>query len=104
MNGKPDASGGNGDVYFDHENETATKYLRNTSTKERVERFKRELKVLEQLSTNEIPNIVKIIEVYIDDANIRKSYIKMKKYDGSLSDLLDVTKGNPKFCLRAGRS
>lgn len=37
-----DAKGGNCDVIFDKENGIAKKYLRNTSSTERIDRFKRE--------------------------------------------------------------
>jgi Protein kinase domain. len=100
MKKKPDISGGNGNVFFDMENQTATKYLRNTSSIERIERFKLELMVLKELSTQPIPNIVEIVEVNIDETNITNSYITMKKYDGSLSDLFSITRGNAKFTLQ----
>lgn len=100
MSKKPDASGGNGDIFFDLENRTATKYLRNTSTKERTKRFRKEQEVLKEISEKKIPNIVEVLDIKIDEDNIRKSFIKMKKYDGSLHDLLDKTKGNAKFTLK----
>ena len=46
---KADVKGGNGDVVFDTETGTARKYLRNTSTVEKVARFKRELAVFQEL-------------------------------------------------------
>ena len=42
--------GGNCDIYIDKKNKTATKKLRNTSSKERIERFKRELQIIKDLS------------------------------------------------------
>ena len=45
---KVDVKGGNGDVVFDTETGTARKYLRNTSTVEKVARFKRELAVFQE--------------------------------------------------------
>ena len=43
---KADAKGGDGDIVFDNTMGTATKHLRNTSTSEKISRFKRELEVL----------------------------------------------------------
>ena len=59
--------GGNGDVVFDAETGTARKYLRNTSTAEKVTRFKRELAVFQELCKNPIPNVVEVTDVYIDE-------------------------------------
>ena len=89
---KADVKGGNGDVVFNAETGTARKYLRNTSTAERVSRFKRELNVFQELCKNPIPNIVEITDVHIDEERISESYVEMKKYDGSLYDILEVTK------------
>ncbi|VYT61606.1 Serine/threonine-protein kinase PknK [Clostridium paraputrificum] len=100
MTKKPDVSGGNGNIFFDLENQTATKYLRNTSSKERIERFKQEQRVLKELSKKPVPNIVEILEVNIDENKITNSFIKMKKYDGSLSDLFSATRGNAKLTLQ----
>ena len=97
---KPDVSGGNGNIFFDLENQTAKKYLRNTSSKERIKRFKQEQRVLEELSKKQVPNIVEILEVNIDEDNITNSFIKMKKYDGSLSDLFSDTRGNTRLTLQ----
>lgn len=96
---KVDVKGGNGDVIFNAETGTARKYLRNTSTAERVSRFKRELTVFQELCKNPIPNIVEITDVHIDKEKISESYVEMKKYDGSLYDILEVTKGNVKLSL-----
>lgn len=96
---KVDAKGGNGDITFDLENGTATKYLRNTSSKDKVQRFEKELDTLMKISPIEIPNIVKVEEVFINKERIQESYIKMKKYDGSLLDLFKTTKGNVIFSL-----
>ncbi len=62
---KADVKGGNGDVVFDTETGTARKYLRNTSTVEKVARFKRELAVFQELCKNPIPNVVEVTDVYI---------------------------------------
>lgn len=85
--------------FFDLEDGTAKKYLRNTSSKDKVQRFEKELDTLKKISPIEIPNIVKVEEVYIDKKIIQNSYIKMKKYDGSLFDLFKITKGNVIFSL-----
>ena len=47
---KADAKGGNGDVFFDLEKGIARKYLRNTSSVDKVQRFERELKLLNEIS------------------------------------------------------
>lgn len=100
MERKADVKGGNGNVLFDvAKTGTARKYLRNTSTSEKILRFKQELGIFQGLCKNPIPNIVEVIDVYIDENNITKSYIEMKKYDGSLYDILHVTKGNVKRSL-----
>lgn len=96
---KADVKGGNGDVVFDTETGTARKYLRNTSTTERVARFKRELAVFQALCKNPIPNVVEVTDVYIDEDKISESYVEMKKYDGSLYDMLEETKGNVRLTL-----
>lgn len=97
---KADVKGGNGDVIFDVAKAgTARKYLRNTSTPEKVSRFKQELRIFQELCQNPIPNIVEVIDVHIDESKVAESYVEMKKYDGSLYDILDVTKGNVKRSL-----
>lgn len=97
---KADAKGGNGDVIFDLERGTAKKYLRNTSSADKVQRFERELKLLDGISVLEIPNIVKVQKVYISTEKITDSYVEMKKYDGSLYDLFDITRGKVIFSLK----
>lgn len=97
---KVDAKGGNGDVIFDLEKGTAKKYLRNTSSKDKVQRFEKELTLLNEISTLDIPNIVKVQNVYISDERIQESYVEMKKYDGSLYDLFEITRGNVNFSLK----
>ena len=74
---KADVKGGNGDVVFDAETGTARKYLRNTSTAEKVTRFKRELAVFQELCKNPIPNVVEVTDVYIDEDKIAESYVEM---------------------------
>lgn len=97
---KADVKGGNGDVIFDLENGTAKKYLRNTSSIDKVQRFEKELKLLNQIGILKIPNIVKVQNVYISSDKIQDSYIEMKKYDGSLYDIFEITKGNVKLSLK----
>lgn len=75
---KADVKGGNGDVVFDTETGTARKYLRNTSTVEKVARFKRELAVFQELCKNPIPNVVEVTDVYINEDKIAESYVEMK--------------------------
>ena len=58
MGKKSDAHGGNGDIFFSEDNLTATKRLRNTSTKEKINRYKREVEVMQTLQIKKIPNIV----------------------------------------------
>ena len=94
---KADVKGGNGDVVFNAETGTARKYLRNTSTVEKVSRFKRELAVFQELCKNPVPNIVEVTDVHINEEKISESYVEMKKYDGSLYDILEATKGNVKI-------
>ena len=55
--------GGNGNIYFDNENNTATKYLRNTSSLEKIQRFRQELNVLKEINSDNIPNIVTTITI-----------------------------------------
>ena len=61
MKNKRNAFGGNGDIYFSDDNLTATKILRNRSSIEKIERFKREVEVMNALASKHIPNIVDII-------------------------------------------
>ena len=97
---KADVKGGNGDVIFDLENGIARKYLRNTSSVDKVQRFEKELKLLKEISTLKISNIVQVQNVYISSEKIQDSYIEMKKYDGSLYDIFEITKGNVKLSLK----
>ena len=99
MKNKRNAFGGNGDIFFSEDNLTATKILRNTSSKEKIKRFKREVDVMNALSSQHIPNIVEVLSVEINESNPTKSKIVMKKYDGCLSDLIDILSGNVKYTL-----
>jgi len=100
MRKKRDAFGGNGDIFFSDDNLTATKILRNRSSPEKIERFKREVGVMKSLAERNIPNIVEIISVELDSSHPENSKIIMKKYDGCLSDLIDITKGDVKRTLK----
>lgn len=99
MGKKRDAYGGNGDIFFSEDNLTATKYLRNTSSKEKINRFKRELEVMQTFISQKVPNIVEVFAVDIDEANHKNSKIIMKKYDGCLPELIELTKGNVRLSL-----
>lgn len=94
MKNKVDIRGGNGDIIFDVESGTAKKYLRNNSSKEKLKRFERELQTFRLMQERNIPNIVTIIDVYIDETDISNSYIEMEKCDGCLYDIYDATKGD----------
>ena len=100
MGRKSDAHGGNGDVFFDYENQTATKRLRNTSTSEKISRYKREVEVMELLRERHIPNIVEVLSVKVDEEHPQNSEIVMKKYDGNLEELISYTAGNVKLTLK----
>lgn len=100
MKKKRDAYGGNGDIYFSDDNLTATKILRNRSSSEKLDRFKREVEVMKSLAERNIPNIVEVISVELDEAHPENSKIVMRKYDGCLSELVDLTRGNVKYTLK----
>ncbi|MBQ3418585.1 MAG: hypothetical protein IJH31_00435 [Erysipelotrichaceae bacterium] len=76
-----DIKGGNGNIVFDEKNAEATKYLRNTSSKEKIIRFKKEIEILQELSKSSISNIVEVHSVNIDD-NVSKCFITMKNMMG----------------------
>lgn len=99
MGKKPDKQGGNGDIIFIEETGTVRKYLRNTSSKDKIPRFKRELEIFQEICRNPLPNVVKVIDVHIDEIKFTNSYVEMVKYDGSLYDILEATKGNVKASL-----
>lgn len=100
MNKEPDAKGGNGNIYFSDDGLTAIKRLRNTSTAEKIARYKREVEVMQSLSAQGIPNIVEVISAELDEKNPAKSIIVMKRYHGCLKKLAALTKGNVEFTLR----
>lgn len=99
MGKKPDKQGGNGDIIYIEETGTVRKYLRNTSSKDKIPRFKRELEIFQEICRNPLPNVVTVIDVHIDENRFTDSYVEMVKYDGSLYDILEVTKGNVKASL-----
>lgn len=74
---KPDKQGGNSDIYF-IENLKARKYLRNTSSKEKIERFKLELEIMGFFKDKHVDGIIDIYDVFVDSNDIKKSYIEMK--------------------------
>ena len=98
MTKKPDEKGGNSNIYFT-EDSKAKKYLRNNSSKEKIDRFKLELEIMRFFKDNPIDGVVKIYDVFDDSNDIKKSYIKMEKYDGNINDLLGYTKGNVRKTL-----
>jgi len=100
MGKERDAHGGNGDIYFSDDNLTATKILRNNSSTEKINRFKREVEVMQTLAERKISNIVEVISVELDEAHPAKSKIIMKKYEGCLTQLVNTTKGNVEYTLR----
>ena len=100
MGKKRDTYGGNGDIYFSDDNLTATKILRNDSSKEKINRYKREVEIMQALAERKIPNIVEVVSVELDEAHPSKSKIVMKKYDGCLTELVNKTKGNVEYTLR----
>ena len=92
MKQTPDKKGGNSNIYFT-ENLKARKFLRNTSSNEKIERFKLELKIMENFKVKPIDNIVTVYDVIVDSKDVKKSYIEMKKYDGNINELLNYTRG-----------
>lgn len=70
--------------------------MRNTSSKEKIARFYKELELLKDFQSKPIDNIVNIIDVKISD-KVTDSYVTMEKYDGSLKDLFPYTQGNVRY-------
>lgn len=71
------------------------------NTKEgRKERFKQEIRVVQDLNRRKIPHIVEIIKVDINEKSPSKSTITMKKYQGDLEALASLTKGKVLYSLR----
>lgn len=98
MKVKPDKKGGNSDIYF-IEDLKARKYLRNTSSKEKIERFKLELEIMGLFKDKHVDGVIDVYDVFVDSNDIKKSYIEMKKYDGNINDLLCYTKGDVRKTL-----
>lgn len=98
MKVKPDKQGGNSDIYF-IEDLKARKYLRNTSSKEKIERFKLELEIMGLFKDKHVEGVIDVYDVFVDSNDIKKSYIEMKKYDGNINDLLCYTKGDVRKTL-----
>ena len=59
--------GGNCDIYLDKENNIAIKKLRNTSSQERINRFRQELEIVKELSTDKSLRICEIKNINIDE-------------------------------------
>ena len=86
------AKGGNGDVVFSDDGLKATKYLRNTSDSESIDRFKKEIEVLTLIQKElKLDNVVNILGFDLDSEP--KSYT-MNKYDGDANSILKNTKGD----------
>lgn len=98
MKVKPDKQGGNSDIYF-IEDLKARKYLRNTSSKEKIERFKLELEIMGLFKDKRVDGVIDVYDVFVDSNDIKKSYKEMKKYDGNINDLLCYTKGDVRKTL-----
>ncbi|MBV4207907.1 protein kinase [Phocaeicola vulgatus] len=92
MNNQIKISGGNGDVRFD--GNIAIKTLRNTSKASNISRFLQEVRVAKELANDDSLNIAKVIDVYENTEKPQESTITMKKYDGTIEDLLQITQGN----------
>lgn len=84
--------GGNGDVILD--GDLAIKKLRNTSKPTNIQRFLKEVRIAKELSNDKSLNIVEIKEVNEDVQHPLNSTIIMKRYNGTIVELLDLTRGN----------
>lgn len=98
MNNKNKISGGNGDVRLD--GDIAIKTLRNTSKKSNISRFLTEVRIAKELSNDASLNIAKVIEVHENINNPQESTITMKRYEGTVEDLLHITRGNLRETLK----
>lgn len=98
MKTNPDIKGGNSDIYFISDFK-ARKYLRNTSSREKIYRFKLELEIMKFFKDNTIDGIIEVYDVFVDSNNVKNSYIEMKKYPGNINDLLPYTKGDVRKTL-----
>lgn len=61
MKVKPDKQGGNSDIYF-IEDLKARKYLRNTSSKEKIERFKLELEIMGLFKDKHVDGVIDVYD------------------------------------------
>lgn len=92
MNNNNQKHGGNSTITFCDKTGTAKKILKQYS-KEKIERFKREVDILMYIQKLRIvDNIIKIISADLN--NIKQPSFVMKKYAGDSRDLLSLTKGN----------
>lgn len=98
MKTNPDIKGGNSDIYFISDFK-ARKYLRNTSSREKIYRFNLELEIMKFFKDNTIDGIIEVYDVFVDSNNVKNSYIEMKKYPGNINDLLPYTKGDVRKTL-----
>ena len=81
--------GGNSDVRIS--NGVATKTLRKKSTREKRERFKSEVEILQKIqSDKKYLNLIEILEVNMDE---KPPWYSMKAYPGDSNDILQKTKG-----------
>ena len=87
-----DKKGGNSNIYFT-EDSKVKKFLRNTSSREKIKRFELELEIMEKFKASPLDGIVKVYDVFVDSKNVTQSYIEMKKYDGNINELLPYTRG-----------
>jgi serine/threonine protein kinase len=87
--------GGNGKVYINNELKIATKDLKNPKNMNSRIRFIEEMKILKSIQDKNIDNIVKILN--IDEQNLK---IDMKLYDGDMTKVYDITKGNVRKTLQ----
>lgn len=92
MKRTPDKKGGNSNIYFT-EDSKVKKFLRNTSSREKIKRFELELEIMEKFKASPLDGIVKVYDVFVDSKNVTQSYIEMKKYDGNINELLPYTRG-----------
>jgi serine/threonine protein kinase len=86
--------GGNGKVYFNNELKIATKVLKNPKNTNSRIRFIEEMKILKSIKDKNIDNVVKIIN--IDEQSLK---IDMKLYDGDMTKVYNITKGNVRKSL-----
>jgi serine/threonine protein kinase len=85
--------GGNGEVEFSEGIATKKLHFNALKSKEKRERFKKEIEVLIQIKKENIENIVEIIDF---DINETEPFFTMPQYDGNLNGLLDITRENVK--------